>query len=110
MLHSSPPPAASLGAFHSAIQMSKRGGTVVLVGLPKGDMPLPVFDCVLRGITVRGSIVGTRLDLDEALDFAARGKVKCQIETHNFNDLNDVFDRLRSGKLVGRTVLEFPNA
>jgi hypothetical protein len=47
---------------------------VVLVGLPKGDMPLNILDIVMRGITVRGSIVGTREDLAQALDFAARGK------------------------------------
>jgi len=69
-------------------------------------MPMSIFDCVLRGITIRGSIVGTRQDLDEALDFAARGKVKCQIETHDFSTINDVIDRLKKGKLLGRAVLE----
>lgn len=49
---------------------------------------------------------GTRLDLQEALDFAARGKVKCEIETHKFDSLNEVFDKLRKGKLLGRTVLD----
>ena len=54
--------------------MVARGGTVSLNGLPPGTFPLSIFDTVLNGITVRGSIVGTRLDLQEALSFAAEGK------------------------------------
>ena len=50
--------AASLGAFKSAVGLARRGGTIVMVGLPKGDLPLNIFDLVIRGITVRGSIVG----------------------------------------------------
>ena len=68
--------AVSPKAFEQALGMVRRGGTVSLIGLPPGDFPLPIFDMVLNGITVRGSIVGTRLDLQEALDFAAQGKVK----------------------------------
>ena len=97
--------APSVGAFKSAVGICRRGGTIVMIGLPKGDLPLNIFDVVLRGITVRGSIVGTRKDLKEALDFAARGKVHCHVETHPFADLNDVFDNLRQGKVMGRVVL-----
>lgn len=50
--------APSVGAFKSAVGICRRGGTIVMVGLPKGELPLPIFDVVLRGITVRGSIVG----------------------------------------------------
>ncbi|MGB8436153.1 MAG: zinc-dependent alcohol dehydrogenase, partial [Burkholderiales bacterium] len=67
--------AVSPKAFEQALGMVGRGGTVSLVGLPPGSFALPIFDTVLNGITVRGSIVGTRLDLQEALDFAGQGKV-----------------------------------
>ena len=59
--------------------MVGRGGTVALNGLPPGDFPLDIFGMVLNGITVRGSIVGTRLDLQESIDFAAQGKVKATV-------------------------------
>ena len=65
--------AVSPKAFEQALGMVARGGTVSLVGLPPGYFPLSIFDTVLNGITVRGSIVGTRLDLQEALDFAGAG-------------------------------------
>ncbi|PIB94003.1 alcohol dehydrogenase AdhP [Caulobacter sp. FWC2] len=93
-------------AFKQALGMVSRGGTVALNGLPPGDFPLSIFDMVLNGITVRGSIVGTRLDLQEALDFAADGKVKATISTARLDDVNTVFDRMRNGQIEGRVVLD----
>ena len=72
--------AVSLPAFKQALGTLRRGGTCVLNGLPPGEFPVSIFDLVLNGQTVRGSIVGTRKDLEEALQFAAEGKVKATIE------------------------------
>jgi propanol-preferring alcohol dehydrogenase len=97
--------AVSTIAFKQAIGMLRRGGTCVLNGLPPGEFPVSIFDVVLNGYTIRGSIVGTRQDLEEALAFAAEGKVKATIETVALESVNDVFDRLRTGKVNGRVVL-----
>ncbi len=86
--------------------MLRRGGTLVLNGLPPGDFPLPIFSTVLNGITIRGSIVGTRSDLQEALDFAAEGKVKATVATDTLDNINDVFQRMIDGKIEGRIVLD----
>jgi propanol-preferring alcohol dehydrogenase len=97
--------AVSTAAFKQAIGMLRRGGACVLVGIPAGEFPIPIFDVVLNRYTVRGSIVGTRLDLQEALTFAAEGKVKATIETMPLDSVNEVFERLRNGKIQGRVVL-----
>ena len=97
--------AVSTMAFKQAIGMLRRGGTCVLNGLPPGEFPVSIFDLVLNGYTIRGSIVGTRLDLEEALSFAAEGKVKAIIETQPLDSINDVFQRLKTGKVNGRVVL-----
>jgi propanol-preferring alcohol dehydrogenase len=99
--------AVSPKAFEQAIGMVGRGGTVALTGLPPGTFPLSIFDTVLNGITVRGSIVGTRLDLQEALAFAAEGKVKATVEAAALEDINKVFARMRQGDIRGRIVLDF---
>jgi len=96
--------AASTAAFKQAIGMLRRGGSCVLVGLPAGEFPISIFDVVLNRYTIRGSIVGTRLDLQEALVFAAEGKVKATIETTPMDSVNEVFERLRNGKVEGRIV------
>ena len=98
--------AVSRAAFSQAIGMVGRGGTVALNGLPPGDFPLDIFGMVLNGITVRGSIVGTRLDLQESIDFAAQGKVKATIAKAKLEDINDVFARMHKGQIEGRIVLD----
>lgn len=94
-------------AFSQALGMVRRGGTVSLNGLPPGDFPLSIFDTVLRGITVRGSIVGTRLDLQEALAFAADGRVRATVQAEGLDSINSVFDRMARGEIEGRVVLDF---
>ncbi|MFT4021193.1 MAG: alcohol dehydrogenase AdhP [Acinetobacter sp.] len=98
--------AVSPKAFEQAVSIVRRGGTMVLNGLPPGKFDLSIFDMVLEGITVRGSIVGTRLDLKEALDIAARGKVKATIAVEPLENINDVFERMEHGKIDGRIVLD----
>lgn len=98
--------AAAPVAFHQGIGMLRRGGTCALVGLPPGDFATPIFDVVLKRLTIRGSIVGTRKDLQEALQFAAEGKVRATIETQPLEAINTVFERLRHGAVQGRVVLQ----
>jgi alcohol dehydrogenase, propanol-preferring len=98
--------AVSIPAFGQALQMVRRKGTVSLVGLPPGDFPTPIFDVVLKRITIRGSIVGTRQDLAEALTFAAAGQVRAHIHRRSLADINDVFNALKAGTVDGRIVLE----
>ena len=99
--------AVSPAAFRQGVGMLRRGGTCVLNGLPPGDFPLPIFDVVLNRYTVRGSIVGTRMDLQEAIAFAVEGQVKPIVETQPLEAINNVFERLRTGKVQGRVVLQF---
>ena len=98
--------AVSPKAFEQATAMVRRGGTVSLNGLPPGQFPLDIFGMVLNGITVRGSIVGTRLDLQESLDFAAQGKVRATVSTDRLENINDVFAHMRKGTIEGRVVLD----
>ena len=97
--------AVSLSAFSQAIHMVRRKGTIALVGLPPGDFPTPVFDVVLGRITIRGSIVGGRQDLAEAIAFAAEGKVHSHYHEMKLDDINKVFSDMKFGKLDGRMVM-----
>ena len=85
--------------------MARRHGTVSLVGLPPSEFGVPIFDVVLNRITIRGSIVGTSADLNEALEFAAEGKVKAIVEEQKLEQINAIFDRLRAGTIDGRVVV-----
>jgi propanol-preferring alcohol dehydrogenase len=99
--------APSLPAFKQGVGMTRKRGTCVLVGLPPGEFPVPLFDVVANCITIRGSFVGTRQDMAEALAFAADGKVKADIELQPLSSINDVFERLEHGDVASRVVVDF---
>jgi alcohol dehydrogenase, propanol-preferring len=99
--------APSLSAFKQGVGMTRKLGTCVLVGLPPGEFPVPLFDVVANCITIRGSFVGTRQDMAEALTFAVGGKVKADIELQPLSAINQIFDRLEHGDVASRVVLDF---
>ncbi|MGI9240026.1 MAG: alcohol dehydrogenase AdhP [Verrucomicrobiales bacterium] len=99
--------AVSRQSISQGVGMLCPGGTMSIIGLPPGNFELPIFDTVLNRKTVRGSIVGTRLDLHEALDFAADGKVKTHFTTDSLDNINGIFGQMRAGTIDGRIVMEF---
>jgi propanol-preferring alcohol dehydrogenase len=99
--------AASLGAFKQGVAMTRKRGTCALVGLPPGEFPTPLFDVVANCVTIRGSFVGTRQDMAEALSFAVGGKVKADIELQPLPAINEVLGRLQRGEVASRVVIDF---
>ena len=97
-------------AFSQGLGMLRRKGTISLNGLPPGAFDLPIFDTVLNAFTIRGSIVGTRKDLQEAIEFAHEGKVKATVHSAQLEDINNVFDRMKKGQIDGRMVMEIAKA
>lgn len=99
--------AVSTKAFSQAMGYVRSGGTLVLNGLPPGEFPISIFDMVMKGTTIRGSIVGTRLDMIEALSFFADGKIKSVTQTDKLENINTIFEKLEKGQVEGRIVLDF---
>jgi len=97
--------APALEAFRQGVDMLRPMGTAVGIALPPGDFPVDIFSLILHRKTLRGSIVGTRLDLNEALTIAGDGKVICTIEEKKLEDINQIFADLHAGKIKGRVVL-----
>ena len=98
--------AVSRESFAQSVGMLGRGGTMSLVGLPPGGFELPIFEVVLMRKTIRGSIVGTRNDLAEAMQFAAEGKVASHYSTDKLDNINAIFGRLEKGEIDGRVVMQ----
>jgi propanol-preferring alcohol dehydrogenase len=97
--------AVSRPAFSQALGMLHKRGTMSLVGLPPGSFDLPIFDVVLNAKTVRGSIVGTRKDLQESLEFAGEGKVAAHYSMDSLDNINAIFSRMKAGGIDGRIVV-----
>lgn len=100
--------AASSEVFAEAFRSLRRGGRLVCVGLPrKGTLEVPIFDTVLKGISIIGSIVGTRQDLREVFALHAAGRTRVLSEIRRLDDLNEAMTDVLSGTVPARVVVEF---
>jgi propanol-preferring alcohol dehydrogenase len=100
-------------AFEQAYASLRRGGRLVCVALPpesEGPLHLPIFDTVLKGITVIGSIVGTREDLAEVFRLHALGRTRVIAEERDLADVNEAMADVLSGRTSARIVFKFDNA
>jgi len=77
-------------AFEQAFGSLRRGGRLVFVALPaENTVPVPIFETVLNGITIIGSIVGTRAELAEVFRLHAAGRTRVVRETRRLDEVNE---------------------
>lgn len=94
-------------SFETAYRGLRRGGRLVLVALPaEGTLSIPVFDTVLNGTSVIGSIVGTRADLDEVFALHAAGRTRVIYQPRRLTEVNESIDEVLQGRAPGRLVLQ----
>lgn len=99
--------AASPQVFEQAFQSLRRGGRLICVALPaEGTMSISIFDTVLKGISVIGTIVGTRQDLVEVFALHAAGRTRVVAETRQLTEVNEAMAEVLSGKVTGRLVFQ----
>jgi propanol-preferring alcohol dehydrogenase len=99
--------AASPKAFEQAYHSLRRGGTLVFVGLPADNqVQLPVFETVLGGIRIIGSIVGTRTDLREVFELHAAGRTRLIREVRPLDSVNEAMADVEAGRVAARVVFE----
>jgi propanol-preferring alcohol dehydrogenase len=100
--------AVSPKACEQAFKSLKPGGTLVFVGLPADNyVRLPIFETVLQGITVVGSIVGTRVDLAETFELHDDGRTRVVRETRQLDDVNEAFEQIEKGAVDARLIFDF---
>ncbi|EPQ50664.1 GroES-like protein [Gloeophyllum trabeum ATCC 11539] len=100
--------AASGKAYEQAVWYLRERGTLVAVGMPPTDLfNIPIVIIVAKALRIVGSAIGDRQDAIEAMDIAARGKVRCHYEVDKLDNINKIFDAMQAGKLVGRVVIKY---
>jgi alcohol dehydrogenase, propanol-preferring len=100
--------ATSPRAFEQAFSSLRRGGRLVCVALPADDkMTIPIFDTVLSGKSIIGSIVGTRQDLTDVFALHAAGRTTVIAEPRQLDDVNLCIEEVLSGKVPARLVFTF---
>lgn len=99
--------AATPSACEAAFRSLRRNGRLVFVGLPAdNEMRLPIFQTVLQGITVTGSIVGTRVDLAETFELHAAGRTRVIREQRSLTEVNEAMADVERGAIDARVVFD----
>jgi len=100
--------ASNPGPLDQAVMYLRPKGTLVAVGLPSGRamLTVPIAILIAKCLTIIGSAIGSRQDVAEALEIAARGKITCHHEVKDFNEVNSVFAELAAQNVAGRIVLK----
>jgi alcohol dehydrogenase, propanol-preferring len=97
--------AVSPRAFEQAYRSLRRGGTLVFVALPAdNEVKLPIFETVLNGIKIVGSIVGTRTDLREVFELHGAGKTSVIREVRPLEQVNEAIADVEAGRVAARVV------
>jgi alcohol dehydrogenase len=92
-------------AMMDSIQGLRPDGRFVLMGFEAKPLQLSPFDFIAKRIRVLGSTQNHTEHLYEALDYAAKGKVKIITETYRLDDVNRAYDRVANGKVRFRAVI-----
>lgn len=100
--------ASSRVGYAQALSLLRNLGTLVCIGLGMDDLPISPFQLVIRGISVLGSSVGTENEMNELLEMAAQGKIKPTVELFDFDDLDEVLQKLQKNEIAGRAVVTLP--
>lgn len=95
----------SKAAYDQAFSSLRPDGTLGVIGLPGEDLCFPAIVMVARETRIVASSVGTRADLRELMELAAGGKVRCRTESRPLSEINEVFEEMRRGKILGRVVV-----
>lgn len=101
--------AASANVFDQAFACLRRGGRLVCVAMPADGaaMTIPIFETVVKGLSVIGSIVGTRQDLVEVFALHAAGRTRVVAEARSIDDVNEAFAEVLAGQVTARLVFEY---
>jgi len=102
-IHAAIVAASAKAAYNQAFYAVRSAGTLMVVGLPPEELSFPAI--LMREIKIRSVATGTRQDLRETLDLAAKGKIRCLIETSNLGKVNEIFNEMRQGRIRGRIVI-----
>jgi propanol-preferring alcohol dehydrogenase len=100
--------AASSESFDQALRSLRRGGRLVCVALPAGGaMQVPIFETVLGGISILGSIVGTRNDLADVFALHAAGRTTVVSVDRKLDEVNESIAEVLAGSVAARVIFQF---
>ena len=92
--------------WNAYLGMLRPNGKMCLVGVPPNTVSFAPLPLILGQLSVCGSVIGSRSDMCEMLEFAARHEVKAQVEVMPMPEVNQAIAKLKANRARYRIVLK----
>ena len=90
----------------SHLQLLKRDGTMVLLGVPDKPEAIHAFPVIGGRRSLAGSLIGGIKETQEMLDFCAEHGITSDIELINIDKINESYERMLKGDVRYRFVID----
>ncbi|GAB3700937.1 zinc-binding dehydrogenase [Corynebacterium nasicanis] len=90
-----------------AVDIIRRDGTVVVVGMGKLESTISTKSLILNQARLIGSNGGTKEDVAGVYEYMATGQLNPTITTIGFDEIPEGIEKLKRGEVVGRLVASF---
>lgn len=92
-------------AMNDVIKGIRPEGRFVVMGIDTKPLQISLEDLVTKQVKIIGSQHNQREHLYEALDMAAKGKVRIMAETYPLKDINQAYEKVKKGQVRFRAVI-----
>ena len=92
--------------LNQALQLIKRDGTLILVGVPPQAPQIHPFSLIPRRRAVAGSMIGGIRETQEMLDFCAERGIVSDVEVIEMSAINAAYERMIKGDVRYRFVID----
>jgi len=88
------------------MEVLRRGGSYILVGLYGGRIDIPTLALPTRDIALRGSYVGNLGEMHELMELVKAGKVDpIPVVARPMSEVTNTLKDLEEGRIIGRVVV-----
>lgn len=92
--------------WNDYLQLLKRDGTMVILGIPEDKVPLQPFPLVGQRRSLAGSMIGGIKETQEMLDFCSKHHITSDIELINIQQINEAYERVLKSDVRYRFVID----
>ncbi|EJU02552.1 zinc binding dehydrogenase [Dacryopinax primogenitus] len=101
----------AIPAYRYALELTRKHGTVVVLGQPKEDIPVPYFQLIMRDLTIKGSVLSSPEDCQDMINMFAEHNLEVRTHVYKMEEISKLIEDTHkpemSGKMVVRIAEEF---
>lgn len=98
---------ASQAAYTSATKILQIEGVLMVVGLPSKPIQFDSLELMRKLYRIKSESTGPPQKMGKAIDFISKHNIVPHVDQYKLDQINDMIDIMRSGKVTGRMAVVF---